>query len=259
MRTGTSPASGSLWRSALFQFGLALSILIWGTLSLCTVVLPYRARYWFISRWCVWINFWLRVTCGLRVEVQGKENVPHGGGVVLAKHQSVWETVALTKWFHPQTWVLKRELLWLPVFGWALALLQPIAIDRGSGPRAMRQVIEQGRRRLADGRWVVVFPEGTRVPAGRKARYRPGGAILAAAAGAPVVPVAHNAGELWPRTSFRIRAGTVHVRIGAPIATGGRRPGDILQEAEAWIESQMPAISEAGYPGTLYERGEARS
>lgn len=256
MRSGTTaPDAGSLWRSAVFQLGLVLSVLVWGLLSLGTAILPYRWRYWFISRWCVWINFWLRITCGVRVCVQGRENIPGGGGVVLAKHQSVWETVSLTQWFHPQTWVLKRELLWVPVFGWALALLQPIAIDRGSGRLAVRQVIEQGRRRLSEGRWVVVFPEGTRVPAGRKARYRPGGAILAAEAGAPVVPVAHNAGELWPRASFRIRPGTVQVRIGPPIAAKDRRPEDVLRDAETWIESQMPEISTAGYPGTLYERG----
>jgi 1-acyl-sn-glycerol-3-phosphate acyltransferase len=251
----SDPRAGSLWRSALFQTGLVLSVLVWGLLSLFTVVLPYRWRYWFISRWCTWMRFWLLITCGVRVQVEGTENIPDGGGVVLAKHQSVWETVSLTRWFNPQTWVLKRELLWLPVFGWALALLQPIAIDRGSGRHAVRQVIEQGRRRLADGRWVVVFPEGTRVPAGKKARYRPGGAILAAAAGVPVVPVAHNAGELWPRASFRIRAGTVRVRIGPPIDVRERRPEDILNQAETWIEAQMPLISAAGYSGALYERG----
>ncbi len=243
----------SLGRAILFQTGLVLSVLIWGTLSLFTVVLPYRARFWFVSRWCWWMGVWLRVACKVTVEAQGAENIPAGGGVIMAKHQSAWETFALVLWFYPQTWVLKRELLWLPLFGWALALLQPIAIDRGSGRKAFVQVLKQGRQRLADGRWVVVYPEGTRVPAGCRGDYRPGGAILASKTGATVVPVAHNAGELWPRGSFRIHPGTIRLRIGPPIAAAGKSPEALMRAVEGWIEGQMPAISEHGYPGTPYE------
>lgn len=248
----------SLVGSLIFQIGLVLSVIVWGVLSLFTFPLPYRWRYWFITRWCGWILWLLHMTCGVRVEVQGAEHIPPaGGGVVVSKHQSAWETFALENWFHPQSWVLKRELLRVPLFGWALALLEPIAIDRGAGREAVRQVIRQGRPKLDAGRFVVVFPEGTRVPAGHRGRYRIGGTVLACATGAPVIPVAHNAGEIWPRRGFRLNRGTIRVRIGAPIPSEGRRADELMAELEGWIEAQMPAISARGYPGTPYERAGA--
>lgn len=144
--------------------------------------------------------------------------------------------------FRPQTWVMKRELLWIPIFGWGLALLEPIAIDRRAGRRAMDQVLAQGADRLARGVWVVVFPEGTRVPPGTRGRYHTGGALLAERTGRPVVPVAHNAGELWPRRSLRKYPGTVRVVIGPPIPSAGRRAADILADVENWIEGTMARI-----------------
>lgn len=245
---------GSALRSGLFHAGMLLSILVWGVLSLFTVVLPYRARYWFISRWCYWISWWLRVAADIDVEVTRDGELPADGAVVMCKHQSTWETLVLERWFHPQTWVLKRELLLIPLFGWALALLRPIAIDRSSGREAVRQVVEKGSRQLAEGRWLIVFPEGTRVPAGHKGRYRLGGAVLACESGAPVVPVAHNAGEHWSRGAFRLRPGTIRLHIGAAIDPRGHTPDSLIRSVEEWIESRMPEVSEGDYRGLPFER-----
>ncbi len=240
--------------SCLFHTGLFLSIPVWGIPSLATAVLPFRMRYGFISKWCRWVLWWLRVCCGVRVEVQGLENVPAHGAVVASKHQSAWETFALATWFHPQSWVVKRQLLRLPFFGWALRLMQPIAIDRGAGREAVQQIITQGGDRLRRGRYVVVFPEGTRVPAGQRGRYRIGGAILACETSYPIIPVAHNAGEIWPRRGFLIHPGTIRVRIRPPLASNDCEPGALMGAVADAIETVMPAISDDGYSGTHYSR-----
>lgn len=235
--------------SSIFHAGFILSILIWGIPSLATVVLPFRWRYWFITRWCRWVLWWLRVCRGVRVDVQGRDKIPREGAVVAAKHQSAWETFALENWFSPQSWVIKRQLLLLPVFGWCLRLMQPIAIDRAAGREAVRQIVRQGRDRLQRGRYVVVFPEGTRMPAGLKGRYRIGGAILACETGYPIIPVAHNAGEVWPRRGFLIHSGTIQVRIQEPISSEGREPDELMADVSEAIEAVMPSISEKGYSG----------
>ncbi len=230
-------------RSLLQMMLYVGSTMIWAVVSLLSAPLPYRQRYWIITRW-THFNLWVvERLCRIRVEVQGLENIPaSGGGIVMAKHQSAWETLALQRWFTPQTWVLKRELLWLPLFGWAISLLNPIAIDRGSAASALRQLCRQGAERLAEGRWVVVFPEGTRVPPGTRGQYQPGGAVLAERTGAVVVPVAHNAGRCWGRNSFIKRPGTIQVRIGPPIDPKGKRASEILRLVEEWIEAQMQEI-----------------
>ena len=230
------------FRSVLFNFLMWLSVTVYAPLSLLTVVLPFPRRYRLISRWARWQMFLLKHICGLDYRVEGAEHLPAGAAVILAKHQSAWETIAFQQIFPPQTWVLKRELLWIPLFGWALALLRPIAIDRGAGRRAIEQVIAQGRERLQSGIWVVVFPEGTRVAPGARKRYAMGGAVLAAETGYPVVPVAHNAGLVWPRNAFVKRAGTVTVRIGPPIESANRKPQAINDLAEAWIEEQQMTL-----------------
>ncbi|ABI55368.1 lysophospholipid acyltransferase family protein [Alkalilimnicola ehrlichii MLHE-1] len=243
-----------VFASVLHQALLVITLPVWGLLALLTLPLPYRLRYRLITSWGHLQLWTLERLCRVRVRVEGLAHRPEQPCVVMAKHQSAWETLGLLRWFQPQTWVLKRELMRIPVFGWGLALLQPIAIDRGSGALARRQVVEQGRERLRAGRWVIIFPEGTRVPAGRKGRYRAGGAILACETGTPILPVAHNAGEIWPRGSIIKQPGEIRVRIGPAIATEGRQVGEVLAEVEAWIEAQMPEISERGYPGTLYTR-----
>jgi len=240
--------------SVLHQAILVLSLPVWGVLSLLTVPFPYALRYRLITSWGHFQLWTLERLCGVQIRVEGLEHRPDQPCVVMAKHQSAWETLGLLRWFRPQTWVLKRELMRIPIFGWGLALLQPIAIDRGSGARARRQVLEQGVARLRAGRWVVIFPEGTRVPAGHKGRYRAGGAILAYEAGVPILPVAHNAGEIWPRGSIIKQPGVIRVRIGAPVATEGRPVGEVLAEVEGWIEDQMAEISAQAYPGTPYTK-----
>ncbi len=215
----------------------------WTVVSLLVYPFPYPFRYAVITSWVHVVIWSAELLCGLRAQVEGEENIPEETAVIMAKHQSAWETLALLRWFSPQTWVLKRELLVIPFFGWGLRLLEPIAIDRGAGVNARQQVIKQGIERLQAGRWVVVFPEGTRVPPGQRGKYRSGGASLAIAAGCPVVPVAHNAGEYWPRRSLLRHPGTIRVVIGKPIATEGRRADEVTAEVEAWIEARMAEIS----------------
>jgi len=233
-------------RSGLFAACMVLSTVVFAVLALLVAPLPYRARYRFITLWTRLNLAALRVTCGVAHHIEGRENVPDRPAVVLCKHESAWETLALQLVFSPQVWVLKRELLRIPFFGWGLALLRPIAIDRGAGRRAVEQVIEGGRRRLAEGCWVVVFPEGTRVAPGTRRRYRVGGAALAERAGTPVVPVAHNAGDFWPRRSFIKWPGTVRMVIGPPIESTGRTAAEINRLAESWIEERTARIRAAG-------------
>jgi 1-acyl-sn-glycerol-3-phosphate acyltransferase len=229
-------------RSLLFNVVMLVSVAIYAPLMLPTAVLPFPVRYRIIRQWARWQVFMLKHLCRLGYRVEGAENLPAGAAVILAKHQSAWETIAFQQIFPPQTWVLKRELLWIPLFGWALALLRPIAIDRDAGRRAIEQVIEQGRERLQSGIWVVVFPEGTRVAPGTRRRYGIGGAVLAAETGYPVVPVAHNAGSFWPRRGFHKRPGTVRVVVGPVIDPRGKTAEDIRRQAEEWIENTMTGL-----------------
>ena len=237
-------------RSALFYLGLSLATLLFVPIGLALLVTPFPVRFRVMSRWSAFNLWWLKLTCGLDFEVSGGENIPPGAAIILCKHQSAWETLALQLVFPPQAWVLKRELLWIPIYGWGLATMNPIAIDRSSGTRALRQIVRQGRDRLARGIWVVVFPEGTRVAPGQRGKYQPGGGLLAAESGRPVVPVAHNAGWFWPRHSFRKWPGRIRMVIGAPIDSHGKSAAAITREAETWIEqtvSQLP-VRESAIP-----------
>lgn len=229
-------------RSTLYFLILLLITPPYAILGLLTFPLPVFARYRIISSWAITALRLARVVCGIRYRVLGAERIPHRSGIVLAKHQSAWETLALQDIFPPQVWVLKRELLWVPFLGWGLAMLSPIAIDRKGGRGALEQLLEQGADRLSRGLWVVIFPEGTRVAPGKKGKYRPGGATLAVKTGAPVVPVAHNAGELWRRNSFLKYPGTVTVSIGEPIDPRGMSPGELNARVEDWIETEMSRI-----------------
>lgn len=240
-------------RSLLWFLGTAVATVLFGTIGLLpAMLLPYRGRYWFFSRWSFFLLWWARLCCGIRFELEGREHIPDTPCVVMAKHQSAWETLALQYWFRPQTWVLKQELMKIPLIGWALRLLEPIAIDRSARKEAMQQMLDQGVERLGKGVWVVVFPEGTRIPAGRSGRYRRGGTVLASESGYPIVPVAHNAGEFWPRNSFLKYPGTIKVRIGEPIEPAGRSAEELLVVVKQWIEDNTRAVSrvyEAPAPG----------
>ena len=189
-------------RSALFALGLLLVTPPYALVALATAPLPRMWRYRIISGWSRLVVRMAKTILGIDWQVEGRENLPSRPSVILSKHQSAWETMAFQLIFPPQVHVLKRELLWIPFFGWGLALMSPIAIDRSRGAAALRAMARRGRERLAQGFWIVVFPEGTRVAPGAQREYHPGGAWLACAAGAQVVPVAHNAGLLWPRNAF---------------------------------------------------------
>jgi 1-acyl-sn-glycerol-3-phosphate acyltransferase len=233
-----------LWlRSLAFWIVFAVSLVIVSSLLLFTVFFSLKSRWQLLQVWVRFILWWLRVTCKLTHKVQGSEHVTREAGIVFAKHQSTWETIALQQLFPIQVWVAKRELMWLPFFGWGLAMMKCIHIKRGTGKAAVRQLVAQGQARLSEGIWVVIFPEGTRIPAGQRGRYHIGGAVLAEQSGYPIIPVAHNAGEYWPRRSFIKRPGVIQVRIGAPIDPAGKTAQQLLVEASTWIEGRMAEIT----------------
>jgi len=224
-------------RSLLFYAGLAPLTVVFSLIGILIIPLPRRVRYAVITRWSMLTMHWLRLSCGLGWTVRGREHITAEPGVILCKHQSAWETIALQLIFPRQCQVLKRELLRVPFFGWGLASLNPIAIDRKAGARALKVVLERGTERIRDGWWVLLFPEGTRVPPGRRGRYTQTGAALAIAAGCPLIPVAHNAGVFWARNALTKHPGTIEVVIGPPIALEGKSAKAVLREAEEWIES----------------------
>ena len=229
-------------RSLIFLLLQIIITPVFAMLALLSFPLSPLTRYRIISQWAKLMLPLLQLVCGIRHEVRGIENIPKEPCIVLCKHQSAWETLALQKIFPPQVWVLKRELLRIPFFGWALALTSPIAIKRSDGKGAMRQLLKQGKERLAQGFCVVIFPEGTRIPFGQRGKYKIGGAMLAASSGVPVVPVAHNAGRLWGRNAFSKHAGLITMSIGAPIETKGRKAEEINAEVEAWIENEIQQL-----------------
>ena len=248
-----------LARSLLFNLGLWLSVAVYGPIALLSFPLPPILRYRFISQWARFAIWWLGVTCKLYFRIEGREHLPKGPAVILAKHQSAWETLAFQMIFPPQVWVLKRELLLIPFFGWGLALTQPIAINRRARRRAVEQIIEQGTQRLQTGRWVVVFPEGTRMAPGRMGRFGIGGAALATKSGYPVVPVAHNAGSFWRRREFRKRPGVIRVVIGPTLDTRGRSADEINEFAQTWMHDAMQALESPSVTGdTVTDCGELR-
>jgi len=229
-------------RSLIFFLVQITWIPLYASLVLFTFPLKPHTRYYYIhglAHSMVWL---LRVICNIRMEVRGAGNIPKEPCIILCKHQSAWETFALQTVFPPQVWVLKRELLWLPFFGWGLALTSPIAINRSKGKDAMKQLLKQGKERLDDGFCVVVFPEGTRMPYGRRGRYKIGGAMLAASTGGLVVPVAHNAGKFWARGAFMKYPGTIVMSIGKPIDPAGLKPEEISRQVEDWIEAEVGNI-----------------
>jgi 1-acyl-sn-glycerol-3-phosphate acyltransferase len=190
----------------------------------------------------IWLARWV---LGIRYVVEGREHLPQQPAIILAKHQSAWETVAFLCLFPPVSPVIKQELLKVPFFGWGFRLLSPIAIDRSAGREALKQIVSQGRDKLAQGFWVLVFPEGTRVAPGEKGKYGIGGGWLAAETGAPIVPIAHNAGEVWPKNAFVKRGGLVTVRIGPVIDSTGKSAAELTRAAEAWIETEMTRLPPA--------------
>ena len=237
---------GVVLRSTLFALFQLVITPPYALVALLTFPLAPLARYRVISFWARSMVEAARVICGIRYHVTGTEHIPREPCIILSKHQSAWEALAFQGIFPPQVCVVKRELLWIPFFGWGLAMLSPIAIDRAAGPRALRQMLDQARERLARGFCIVIFPEGTRTAPGARGEYRVGGAWLAVRTATPVIPVAHNSGELWRREAFLKYPGTITVNIGAPIETARLTPEELNRRVEKWIEGEMQRISNPG-------------
>ncbi len=229
-------------RTLLFYSGLILFTIPHTLIAPLFWLTPHTIRRGYLGIWGRFSLIWLRITCGIHYQVEGRENIPSGTAIIMAKHQSTWETIAMQQIFPTQTWVLKRSLLLIPFFGWGLAMTNPIAIDRSAGKKALKQVIQQGIDRLKRGLWVVIFPEGTRVSYGSSKKYAIGGAMLAEKSGYPVVPVAHNGGKFWPKTSLIKRPGTITLTIGPVIDSNGKKAKEINQLAEEWIEARAAQL-----------------
>jgi 1-acyl-sn-glycerol-3-phosphate acyltransferase len=230
--------SGAIVRSLVFALMQLVVTPIWACIALLTFPFSARVRYRVITAWSRLMIRSAELICGIRYRVIGFENVPHEPCIIVSKHESAWETLAFQTIFPPQVWVIKRELLWIPFFGWGLAMLSPIAINRGAGRRALKQMLEQGRDRLRRGFYIVVFPEGTRVAPGESGEYQIGSAWLAEKTRTPVVPVAHNAGAYWPKNAFIKRPGLITVSIGPLFRPEGEKPAALMQNIAAWIENE---------------------
>lgn len=235
-------------RSGVFWLAASLLTIPFGVLLVLFTLLPLKVRFTTVHLWRVGFMFLARWVLGVKMVVKGRENIPDHPVLVLSKHQSAWETVALQEVFIPAVFVLKKELLKIPFFGWGLAALRMISIDRSAGKEALRQMELQGKDRLDKGIWVIVFPEGTRIPPGERGRYKPGAAYLATKTGTAVLPVAHNAGEVWPRKALLIGPGTITVSIGPKIETKGLKDAQVNGLVEAWIEGEMQVLSPHLYP-----------
>ena len=222
---------------------MSVSVFIYSFICVLAYPFPFRIRYKMIAEF-VGMNIWfLKVICRVNYRIEGLENIPKDRvGIVLSKHQSTWETFLLPRLFRHSAIILKRELLWVPFFGWGLRLVDPIAINRSAKSNAMEQIIEKGKKALDSGRFIIIFPEGTRIPYGKVGNYRSGGARLAVATGYPVIPVAHNAGRYWSKRGILKYPGTIRVVIGAPIETKGRKHEEVLAEVKNWIESTVKKL-----------------
>ena len=234
----------SVWlRSVAFMLVQVAVTPPYSIVALLTFPFSPMMRYRVISGWSRFMVCAAARICGIRYRVLGTQNIPAEPSIILAKHESAWETMALQVVFPPQVWVLKRELLWIPFFGWGLAMLSPIAIDRKAGLRALRQTVEQGRDRLASGFNIVVFPEGTRSAPGTSGTYQAGGAWLAMQTGAALVPVAHNAGDVWPRNSFLKRPGMVTISVGPAMRPDAHEKApELTRRVAEWIETETRRI-----------------
>lgn len=226
-------------RSLLFYIGQIISTILIAPIGIIAFPLDFKKRYYLITRWAVFNLWWLKICCNVTYEIKGRDNIPGKPCIVMSKHQSAFETLALQQIFIPQVWILKKELLQIPIYGWGLASMQPIAINRDSTIKSFRQIADQGCERLQKGYWVIIFPEGTRVAPNKKKKYLPGGGMLAEKSGAQVVPVAHNAGRLWSRNSMIKKPGLITIKIGPVIESENKSAKEITDEVENWIEKEV--------------------
>jgi 1-acyl-sn-glycerol-3-phosphate acyltransferase len=235
-------------RSLIFALLMVVATVIWAVACFFFAPLPYNKRYYWTSRWNMFVIWAAKAVCGIRYQIKGQENLPDAPAILLSKHQSAWETIFyLYAMPRPLVYVFKKEVTYIPFFGWGIALLRMIPIDRRKGRDAFMQILEHGRRRLANGQWVIMFPEGTRIAVGKKGQYKGGGARLAVETNTMVVPIAMNSGECWPKNSFIKKPGLVTVSIGKPILPDGKTHAELMQQVENWIESEMRVISPDRY------------
>jgi 1-acyl-sn-glycerol-3-phosphate acyltransferase len=232
-----------LAKSLVFTAYMMVSALAFGGFMALCFWAPYRTQFAIARTWARMVFWLLDKMCGLKFAVEGRERIPAGNHIVMSNHTSAWETIAQFLIFPPQVWVLKRELLWIPLIGWGLKLLRPISINRGAGHRAVNQVVEQGKERLAAGLWIIIFPEGTRVVAGETRKYGVSGALLATATGKYVVPLSHNASDFWVRRGILKKAGTIKVVIGDPISSTGKDARELNDEVRRSIEAGLARIA----------------
>jgi 1-acyl-sn-glycerol-3-phosphate acyltransferase len=229
-------------RSLLYTAFLFVSTPSYALYIIATAWLPFERRYRNAQAWAR-AQLWLvDKLCGLRYTVEGREHIPSGNHISLWKHSSTFETIAQMVVFPPQAWVMKKEIRWIPLVGWAVLTMRPIAIDRKAGGSAVSQVLAQGRERLASGLWVLVFPEGTRVAVGETRKFGLSAALLASASGKLIVPVAHDAGLYWARRGLLKRRGTVRIVIGPPIVAEGREARAVMAEAAQWINATTASL-----------------
>jgi len=243
-----------LIRSVLHMLWLILTVIPWALfVVIASLFVSSTTMYWMCARWLRLIVDSGNVILGIQNRVTGMENLPTGEkspAVLLVKHQSTWETLVMPAIMpHPLAYVFKKELLYIPFFGWAMARMDMIHIDRSQGKRAFSKVVEQGKRLMEQGTWVIMFPEGTRIPRGQKGEYKSGGTRLAIQAGVPVIPIAVTSAKCWPRKAFIKRPGIVDISIGKPIPTVGRRHDELMLEVENWIEAEMHRLDPEAYPG----------
>ncbi len=229
-------------RSLLYLIGQSVTAVIISLIAICCFFLPSLTRAKIISIWARF-NIWsLRILCGIRFRVSGVENIPSQPSVIIANHQSAWETLCFQLIFPAQSYLLKKELLWLPFFGWGLAMNRPIAINRAKKTKALDYLIKQGSIRLNEGRWLVIFPEGTRMLPGSPGKFQVGGAMIAAQSGREIVPVAHNAGLFWPKNGFLKYPGVIDVIIAPTIETEGKKTREINQQVESCIYQNLQKL-----------------
>lgn len=241
-------------RSAVFLLWLIVTVIPWSLVAVLASAFTRGAPlYWLCAGWLKVAILGAKWICGVHWRVQGMEHVPTAADgtasvILVPKHQSTWETFAFPALMpHPLAYVFKRELLYIPFFGWAIGRLDMVHINRGRGSDAWRKVVEQGTRIMAQGTWMIMFPEGTRTPRGSQGEYKSGASRLAVTTKTPLVPIAVTSARCWPRKSFLLRPGTIDISIGRPIHPQGRRPDDLMREVEAWIESEMRRLDPEAY------------
>ncbi len=225
-------------RSLLYFLGSFIALIILVTVALSLFFLPFKFRYIILSKWSMFCLWLLEYILNIKLQVIGKENIPSRSCVIVSNHQSTWETLGFQQIFPPQTWVLKKILLWIPFFGWGLMLLKPIVINRGKKLKALKTIIKQGENRLKNGIFVVIFPEGTRQPYKKLGKYQNGAIALAKQASCDIIPVYHNAGTIWPKGSFIKHAGTITVIIGKPIKIKEKSTKKLMQIIRNWTQKQ---------------------